>query len=241
MNNAGIETVVIPCIKIAGVDSKQLLTFCKNIRLYDWLVLTSHSSIKPLVKAAKKTGTDLRKISAKIAVIGPSTAEAASSAGIKVSLISQKATSYSLAETLGKEHIICKRIMLLQGNLSGSGLEEKLVQAGAIVEKVVAYQTVEEVSDKKKLKYLFGENEIEAITLASGSAARAIFSVLGQDKFADLRYFCIGPTTAAVVESLGGRLVHVAAVYNVDGLVQIVVETLERERSCQVGNLKSSS
>lgn len=224
----GALTVAIPCIRVEPpIDLEPLRTTGETIGTFDWIVITSRNGATSFLELLATTkNVNLAQLP-RIAVVGPSTTSVLEESGHTVSVVPPVATSVGLLEELIKTGVAGSKTLLLQGDLADSSLQRGLKGAGAQVSRVVAYRTIEGVQSTKEVrKALDKEAGVSAVTLMSGSAARALRKALGHQSFAAQRFVCIGPATARAVEECNAAPARVASPHTMDGLVQAVVEEL---------------
>ncbi|HHJ06224.1 MAG TPA: uroporphyrinogen-III synthase, partial [Anaerolineae bacterium] len=205
-------------------DSGPLDEAIANISDYDWLVLTSVNGVEHFwrrLTLAGKGAADLAHL--KTAVIGPATAEAVRRAGLglRVDLTPEEHIAESLAEALiARGDIAGQNILLPTANIARNALPDALRAAGAIVNRVTAYQT-KPVSIPGALPYILPE--IDILTFTSPSTARNFVSLLSaEDKetLAQKTVACIGPVTAKAARQLGLRVDLVPDTYTISGLIE---------------------
>ncbi len=227
LERAGFQTVLIPCIRIEPAPNPEdLVDAVRNLQSYDWLVLTSRNGVRALNQVVRNEGILPSESDISVAAVGPTTAAELASMGYKADLVPPKATSASLLKALLDCELEGRSLLLVQGTLSSPELAANLVTVGAIVRVVLGYSTVEEVADPTRLRDLLDGGHLDAVTLMSGSAARALHRALGEEVFSNQQLICIGPATAAVVEGLGARPTRVASPHTTDGLVQALTAEL---------------
>ena len=163
-----------------------------NLADHDWLIVTS------------AVGTATARILAELA-------------GRPIDVVPDRQLALELAAALsarlGNEHV---RILLAQADRAPETLADLLRAAGHDVTVVAAYSTRLRAPDPALL------NDLDALVLASGSAASSWVAALGTD--APPVVVAIGPTTAQVARGLGLKVSAVAAEYSLAGLV----DALER-------------
>jgi uroporphyrinogen-III synthase len=117
-------------------------------------------------------------------------------------------------------------VLLLNSNLARPTLERLLRAAGAAVDRVVAYRTVP-ASGGVDLPAMLAAGEVDAITFASGSAARNFAARIGPETLEQARravIACIGPVTAQVARECGLPAAVVAREATEEGLVQALID-----------------
>ena len=92
------------------------------------------------------------------------------------------------------------------------------------MEQVAVYENVQLPLDAERLPEVL---EADAVTFASGSAARNLRSALGESSLPDsARLVSIGPESSTAVRECFGRLDREAAEPTIEALVKAVVEEL---------------
>lgn len=178
-----------------------------------WLVVTSQHGARA---AEGLVGAEPR-----LAAVGTRTAEAlAEAAGRPVDLVPDRQTAADLADAFPVA-AAGELAVVLQGDLAGPALVEGLRAKGYTVVARTAYRTLPESPDRAIRGLVV---RADAVTFASGSAARAWVAALGPDT--PRVVVAIGPTTAAAVEAAGIHVTHVAATADLVGLADAVVAAL---------------
>ena len=183
-----------------------------NLADHDWLIVTSAVGAERVGDAAKQHPR------VALAAVGTATARIlAELAGRPIDVVPDRQLAPELAAALsarlGNEHV---RILLAQADRAPETLADLLRAAGHDVTVVAAYSTRLRAPDPALL------NDLDALVLASGSAASSWVAALGTD--APPVVVAIGPTTAQVARGLGLKVSAVAAEYSLAGLV----DALER-------------
>ena len=171
--------------------------FCELIRVealgdepidagrYDWLVVTSRNGAEELARRGVTAN--------RIAAIGPATADALRTHGLRVDLVAATHTQEGLRDELSGES------MLLA---AAEGARRDILAADFLP----LYRTIE-------LRPVVPE--ADAALLMSGSAARALAAT-----GARVPVVAIGPQTAAEARAAGLDVAAVAASHDLDGLVE---------------------
>ena len=158
------------------------------------------------------------------AAVGPGTAAVLEQAGIVVDVVAVRPSGRGLAAALGPVDGV--RILLARTDAADRDLPDALRAAGAVVEEVVAYRTHEApVGARGPLLAALADRDTRALVAASGSAIRGAHALLddaGRDRLARLPIVSIGPTTSAVVVSLGLTVAAEATTPTLDGLVAAI-------------------
>ncbi len=171
--------------------------------LFDWLILTSTNAVgqvAPLLHPPYPF---------RIAAVGSSTAAACQQQlGMAPAVVPDQFVAEALAAALGELH--GQRVLLAQADIARAVLAERLTQAGATVQQVIAYRTVP-ATGGADVPALLRARQIHALTFTSGSTVRyfvarierecsdadAVLALARQCVIA-----CIGPIAAATARDL---------------------------------------
>lgn len=156
-----------------------------DARAYDWLVVTSRNGAHELARRGVTAN--------RIAAIGPATAEALQSHGLRVDLVAATHTQEGLREDLPEGTLLLA---------AAEGARRDVLDADFLP----LYRTIE-------LRPAVPETDVALLT--SGSAARALAAT-----GARVPVVAIGPQTAAEAQAAGLEVAAVAAGHDLDGLVE---------------------
>jgi uroporphyrinogen-III synthase len=156
-----------------------------DARAYDWLVVTSRNGAHELGRRGVTAN--------RIAAIGPATAEALQSHGLRVDLVAATHTQEGLREALPEGTVLLA---------AAEGARRDVLDS----EFLPLYRTIELRPDAP---------DADVALLMSGSAARALAAT-----GARMPILAIGPQTAAEARAAGLDVTAVAADHDLDGLVE---------------------
>jgi uroporphyrinogen-III synthase len=158
---------------------------------YDWLVLTSPSSVRCLIKLLKEKHVDVRQLPG-IMVCGSGTAAELEAAGLKSDLMPDSGFSASSISKAAKS-VVKKneRILRLRSDKADSFLSDSLKEIGAVVDDRVLYRN-------EPVKYNTMP-EFDAVFFASSSAVEYYVSLWGKDILENKTVLAIGKPTEAVL------------------------------------------
>lgn len=158
-----------------------------DARAYDWLVVTSRNGAHELGRRGVAAN--------RIAAIGPATAEALCSHGLRVDLVAATHSQEGLRDELSKGTLLLA---------AAEGARRDVLDADFLP----LYRTIELRPDAP---------EADVALLMSGSAARSLAAT-----GSSMPVVAIGPQTAAEVRAAGLDVAAVAATHDLDGLVEAV-------------------
>ena len=198
----GFEAVNVPTIEVRPEQSDALDVALASAAVHgDWIVATSPNGVR-----ASLAGLDRARVSAagaRWAVVGR-----ASAAALKERGVTPFVPSRALGAALAAEVPVVEgeRVVVVHGDLAEPTLRDALRARGALVQDEIGYRTIEAPeSSRKPLTEALAE-PVDAIVLASGSAARGLLALAAEDAREALRStpaVCIGPSTAMVGRQLG--------------------------------------
>ena len=158
-----------------------------DARAYDWLVVTSRNGAHELARRGVTAN--------RIAAIGPATAAALESKGLRVDLVAETHTQEGLRDELPEGTLLLA---------AAEGARQDVLNADFLP----LYRTIElrpEVPDA------------DVALLMSGSAARALAATGARPPVV-----AIGPQTAAETRAAGLEVVAVASTHDLEGLVEVL-------------------
>ncbi len=120
-----------------------------ELNAYDWLVFTSPNGVTKFFELFFKRFHDMRDLGgARIAAVGPATANKLKELHLQVDLMPDEALGSEIAKAFAKfETIENLKICLLRAEVANRELPEALEALGAIVDDVACYQTLPETED----------------------------------------------------------------------------------------------
>jgi uroporphyrinogen-III synthase len=186
---ADFDVLSVPLIRIEVVEGPPI-----DAERYDWILVTSRNAVEPLLQ--RLVGEPAR-----VAAIGPGTAEALRAWGIEPEFVAERSTQEGLAEELPSP---TGPVL----HAAAEGARDVLVsELGADV--VSLYRAIEAGVESFP--------SADLVVLASASAACALAKLR-----TDLACVSIGPVTSEEARGLGLNVVAEAASHDLDGLVAAV-------------------
>lgn len=225
LREAGAVPVLLPMVKFAPPDDfAELDDALRHAGDFDWVLLTSQNAARTLQERCATLALSIVEIfaGAKVAAVGPASAEAARAAGLNVAYVASKYQGVALANELG-DGLKGKHILLPRSDRANQDLVEALVAHGAAIKDVIAYKT-ELPSDneiaKVRAELLRG---VDAVLFFSPSAVKHLRAVTGQSEFVKLSemssFAAIGPVTEDALRKAGVQRIVVAKNASVPSLL----------------------
>lgn len=219
----GMTVVELPTIAIAPPDDPAPVDDALHrLSNYHWIIFTSRNAVQAVAERLQLQ--QKRSVPwPSVAAVGPATAAALREHGLPFDCAPDEARASALVDVL-RDQMRGARVLLPQGDRARSELAEGLRAAGADVDVVIAYRTVQAPLDRRAAIDALRRGEIDVIALASPSAFEHLTAMLGAD-LAPLQYTrlaCIGPTTAEAVRNLGLEPAVIAQEHTLTGLVAAI-------------------
>ncbi len=225
LSKLGADVIELPTIKI--VEPKNLLEFGELVQdcyTYDWIVFSSPNGVEAFFKMFYKLYSDARSIGpAKIAVIGPGTAEKVKEYHMAVDLMPEKKfVAEGLIEKFKKdeamEHL---KVLWVRAEEAREVIAEGLNKMGAIVDEALAYRTVPERDDNQAAIARMTEEGADVITFTSSSTVECFFA-LGLELPKGVKIASIGPVTTDALKERGLKPDIEAQEYSIPGLIKAI-------------------
>ncbi|MGH3088673.1 MAG: uroporphyrinogen-III synthase, partial [Rubrobacteraceae bacterium] len=233
LQNLGAEAIEFPTIEIKPPeDFGPLDEAIRALDSFDWLVFTSLNGVEAFLERLSHHGLDLRSIprEAKIAAIGPATAEGIEAAGLRVDIVPKEYRAEALLEEVSKDSLAGKRILIPRAKVAREVLPDKLREAGAEVIVPPAYESAPSSKGKEALAKRLRVNEMDCVTFTASSTVENFVQAFGEEAAPLLektKVACIGPITADTARKNGIHVNIEAEEYTIPGLVEAVKGLLE--------------
>src|SRR5215203_3646090 len=238
LEKLGAEVHEFPTIEISPPeDFGPLDAAIRDLDSFGLMVFTSVNGVDAFLKRLRHHGLDLRALprDAKVAAIGPSTAERIEQAGLRVDVVPQEYRAEALIAALGAHPLTGERVLIPRAKVAREVLPEKLREAGAEVVVPPAYQSVPSSEGKEEVSLRLQSGEIDCVTFTASSTVENFVGAFGAKEAARLlagtRVACIGPITADTARKYGLRVDAEGKEYTIPGLIEAVTGLLAADRA----------
>ncbi|MEK7214564.1 MAG: uroporphyrinogen-III synthase, partial [Chloroflexota bacterium] len=233
LRELGAETLEAPAIEVSPPnDFSPMDRAIRDLTSYGWVVFTSVNGVNGFFRRLAALGKDTRALgSLQVAAVGPATAERLTDFGVAADYVPTRYLTSEVAAGLIARGVQGHRVLLPRTDIVGEDLTGTLVAAGATVDQVVAYRTLQAPAlDDEVLRRLRG-GEIDLITFTSSSTVRNSIGALGSESglLSGIPVASIGPVTSATAREAGLQVAVEAAEHTVHGLVTAILEFVERQ------------
>jgi len=231
----GAKVLEAATIEIAAADEHPIREALRNVRQYDWLILTSVNGVDAFVENMQKLGLDGRALGGlKIGAIGVSTGEAIRRHFLQPDVVPDEFKAEALAEALSKtDDFAGKKVLLFRADIARPALREALSRLGAECHEVCAYRIVRPPEPPRDLLEALDEGRLDWITFTSSSTFRNLIEMLGgsgAEMLKNVKLASIGPITSETIRAAGLEPAVEASPYTIAGLVEAIVRYEKQTR-----------
>ena len=228
LESLGAEVLEFPTIKIQPPgDFGPLDAAIHDLDSFGWIIFTSANGVAAFVERLGYHGLDLRAVprDAKLAAIGPATADAVRAAGLRVDVVPEEYRAEALLQALLDGSPAGGKVLIPRAKVAREVLPEKLREAGMEVVVPPAYETVPSEEGKDELKEKLSSGGVDCVTFTASSTVDSFVGAFGEEAgelVSNTRVACIGPITAETARGYGIRVDVEATEYTIPGLVRAV-------------------
>lgn len=220
----GARVSLLAAISIAPMEDYTALDAAiAQLSGYDWLVFTSVNGVQAFTARLAATGhTWGERGLARVAAIGPATAQALKRQGVTVDLTPDEYIAEGILEGLGL--VAGQRMLLARADIARRALADGLRLRGAEVDEVAVYRTLTQPVAPEIIQRTLVDDRVDAITFTSSSTVRGLLdgvAASGRDPREMLRgvaLAAIGPITAETLREYGLEPALIAEEYTIPGL-----------------------
>ncbi len=197
---------------------------------YHGVIFTSVNGVEGIMRRLHDRAMDVVHFGqCDIYAVGPTTAEALESRGLKIRYVPEQHNAEALARHLAAGDVRGKRFLFPRGNLGRDVLLRTLAEAGADVETVEVYQTAApDLAGADSLLQRIFRGEIDVLAFASPSAVKNFAGAVPGGSLAELStrttIVAIGPSTLGMIRTLGGTGALVAKISTAKGLADTITK-----------------
>ena len=227
----GADVFELPTIRIEPpTDLREFAELVQDAHQYDWIVFTSPNGVDAFFQIFYKLYDDAREIgAAKIAAIGPATAQRVRDFHLHVDLQPDEFVAESIVREFQKQGGVENlRILLARAEKARDVLPKELSKLGAIVDEAYAYRTVPETRDVTGARRRLLEEGADLITFTSSSTVEN-FLALGLPWPKGMQIASIGPITSKTATDHGLKIDIEARRHDIEGLVEAIRKFFVRE------------
>ncbi|HEX4637992.1 MAG TPA: uroporphyrinogen-III C-methyltransferase [Chthoniobacterales bacterium] len=220
----GADVLELATIRIEPpTNLRDFAELVQDAHQYDWIVFTSPNGVEAFFEMFFKLYDDAREIgAAKIAAIGPATAERVRDFRLHVDLQPEEFVAEGVLREFQKQGGVENlRILIARAEKARDVLPRELSRLGAIVDEGFAYRTVPETRDVTGARRRLLEEGADLITFTSSSTVEN-FLALGLPWPKGMQIASIGPITSKTATDHGLKIGIEARRHDIDGLVEAI-------------------
>ncbi len=231
----GATTIEFPTIDVVPPSSwDELDNAINSLEMYHWIILSSANAVRFFMERLRELGKDLRTLKGvNICVVGPKTAESLEQYGLKADLVPTEFKAEGVLAALGGMQVKGQKFLIPRAKIAREIIPEKLRALGADVTVATAYENVKPAVDTDRIKKLFRENKISAVTFTSSSTVHNFVEILGQKEYKTflegVKVACIGPVTAKTADEYGMKTDIMPKEYTIPAFVEAIVDFFKKK------------
>ncbi|MEY2481040.1 MAG: uroporphyrinogen methyltransferase / synthase [Verrucomicrobiota bacterium] len=220
----GADVIELPTIRIEPPsDLRGFAELVQDAHAYDWIVFTSPNGVTAFFEMFFKLYDDGRELGpARIAAIGPATAQRVRDFHLHVDLQPEEFVAEAIVREFQKEGGVENlRILLARAEKARDVLPKELSRLGAIVDEGLAYRTLPETRDDTGARRRLLEEGADMITFTSSSTVEN-FLALGLPWPKEMKIASIGPITSKTARDHGLKVNVEAQRHDIPGLIEVI-------------------
>ena len=238
LERLGAEVLLLPTIRFAAASDWRIFDAAlKKIAEFDWILFTSQNAVRFVCQHIRESGVGCELVQSPkplVATVGPATARAATTEGLRVDHVGKNHTGEALVcEIAGLIHE--RKVLLPRSNRGDDRLVKALRQAGALLTEFVAYRAAAPDTLDPVVLSRLRNAEVDAIIFASPSAFDNLSSFVGSGELSRIskrvQFAAIGPTTARALRETGIRPAIEAGESSAAGLAEALAKYYQRKRT----------
>jgi uroporphyrinogen III methyltransferase/synthase len=215
LRELGAEVVEAPAIRIEEIEGP-----APELDRYDLICLTSPNGVRALMRRLQRAGKDARAFAgARIAVIGPGTAEALRRAGLVADVIGERFVAEGLVQALADVPVT--RALVARAAQARDVLPDALRERGAEVDVLALYDTLTESPDEAQLQAV---SAADYVTFTSSSTVHNFFATAADQLPGTARLASIGPVTSEALREHGREPDVEAVRHDIDGVIEALLQ-----------------
>jgi len=236
----GGEALCLPVITLTppteAAARADLQSAFDQLEQYDWIFLTSVSAVGFFFKRLAEQGKDNRALAtAKLAVVGPATAEALLAHGLAAELKPERYQAEDLLAAAAPLITPGQRILLPRSGQARSVLPDGLRALGASVTEVSLYEPKPAAENAGELARMLAVGPVDAVTFTSSSTVTSLLHLAhlahldgagSLQQLLAVPAVSIGPVTSRTAREVGFTSIFTAAEATVSAMTATLVSLL---------------
>ncbi len=227
---AGARCLEVPTLEIGPPDDfgpfDQAL---KNLPRYQWVIFTSANGVAAFMARLFEQGKDVRALGgARIAAIGPATAEALRAYGLKADVVPHAFKAEVLLEALSPLVAPGSKMLLARAQIAREVLPEGLLRLGAKLDVAPVYKARPPGGIPPEAEAALKEGRVDILTFTSSATVHNFVKLVGKERFQALAskavVASIGPITTGTLKEYRVTPQIEPQDYTIPALVEAIIE-----------------
>jgi uroporphyrinogen III methyltransferase/synthase len=195
---------------------------------FDWLIFTSFHAVQHFFLRLNASGLDSRGLaSCKVCSVGPKTASALSTFGIRADLVPSDYKAEGVVEAFRTLETKGKRALFPRSDRARDVIPVGLGEQGMEVEAPIAYRNITPENMPQDVIEALEEKQIHCVAFTSSSTIENLASMVGENRLLHLlegvAVAAIGPITSGACRDLGLKVDIEPAEYTIESLTEEIV------------------
>jgi uroporphyrinogen III methyltransferase/synthase len=222
----GAAVVEVAATRIAPIRPESLNATLARLTEFHWIAFTSANAATAFWRRLSESGRDARALSgAKLCVIGPGTAAALATCGLRPDVVARRFAAEGLLEELRlRDDVAGSQFLFPCAEGASDVLARGLGEMGASVERLHLYRSEADPGNAALLRNEVSQGVLTLAAFSSASAVRAFASAAGAEFSGTVRAASIGPVTSAALRDHGIDVAIEAPEATLDSLVAAIVQ-----------------
>jgi len=229
LSAAGADVLEAPTIAIGPPDSwGPLDAALERLSTFQWVVFTSVNGVAMVGARLADRGLGWTALTGvRAAAIGPATATALESCGVRADVVPEEYRAEGLVERLRELVRPGDAVLLPRAAQTRDVLATELARLGAQVSEVPVYRTRPVTEAAAGLRAALERGEVDVVTFTSSSTAQSFAALFTDEErarlLAGVTIASIGPITAATAASVGLATRVMPDEYTIPALARAIV------------------
>jgi len=236
LEEAGGQVLLVPTIAIEPPESwTRLDDALGRAREYHWMIFTSVNAVDMVRRRLEAAGAGVQTLAGcRIAAIGPATASALSTWGLRPEVIPDAYVAEALVDRLRPLVRPGERVLLPRAAEAREVLARELRGMGAVVDEVAAYHTRPARERVSELRAALVGRRVDVVSFTSSSTVRSFAALFEADELrrllAGVTVACIGPITRATAAAHALPTHVMPETYTIPALARAIVAYYDARR-----------
>lgn len=225
LRDRGAQALVQPAIEIVPPDDwNDVDAKIASLGTFEVLIFCSHNGVTHFIDRVQALGHDMRIFAGiRLAVVGSKTGGSLADYHLKADVVPADFRAESLADALA-ESVSGKSILIIRADRGRDVLPDRLTQAGAQVQQLVAYQNRDVVQSADSIADRMRAGQIDWVTVTSSATATNLDRMFGE-ALKRCRIASLSPVTSTTLRKLGYTVDAEADPFTIESLVEKLAES----------------